>query len=150
MTFKTYFIAVGLSIFATATPAAFASESEAALMASCLALGKAPNTEAGQLCELYQQGYIAGALATDSANAEELARAGAAESEFMKRALRTRVGSRDAANSPMVFLHFCLPVEKPIDNVIGTLRSYLVPGISSMALLNKILYDALRVEYPCN
>ena len=150
MMIKNYLLAVGVSVATILTPAAFASESEAALMASCLALGKAANSEAGQLCELYQQGYIAGALATDLANAEELARAGAAESEFMKRALRTRVGSRDAANSPTIFLHFCLPDDQPIDNVISTLRSHLIPDIDNMAALNKVLYGALRVEYPCN
>ena len=123
---------------------ASASETEPDLVRSCLALPA--GSDGRGLCELYIQGYIAGAVATDAANAQELA---GTSSDFMQRALQTRAGSRESASAPAEFLHFCLPARLEPDAVIPRLGKHLPKTIEDMGQINSALYGALRLEYPC-
>ena len=133
------------SIAATTTPS-----SEQSLLTSCEALSDDPNQETAILCNYYVQGYIAGTLANDAANAIELAEAGRELSSFMERAYRTRIGSKEGRIGTSRFLHFCISEDASVSLVISRLSEHLSPPIKTIKVLRERLYSALQAEYPCS
>ncbi len=123
---------------------------EQPLLDSCTALAVDPAQQSATLCNYYVQGYVSGAAVNDRRNAAELADASRQWSAFMQRVYRTRVGSKDERAEATPFLHFCIPRDAELSEVIGRLSTHLAEPIATARLLRETLYDALQQEYPCS
>lgn len=141
---KSAFISLALGFTSVSASAALLQVHEEALLSSCQVLHKTPEALEATACSTYINGFLDGALVTDANNADELKQV--ANSGFMARALRTRLGERESEQS---FLHFCVPTSMMKAEIIEQLAPYLTGDISEAKQLKASIYQGLKKQFPC-
>jgi hypothetical protein len=141
---KNTIISITLGLTSLSASAALLQVHEKALLKSCQVLNVTPAALEATSCSTYINGFLDGALVTDANNADELK--DVANSGFMERALRTRLGERATEQS---FLHFCVPKAMAKAEVIETLAPYLSKTIADADQLKSSIFQGLKQEFPC-
>lgn len=97
------------------------------------------------VCHTYIEGYLDGALVTDAAILETVARNEGKTSEFVKRAYLTRVGN-DRRNIPATALaHFCLPESVNRPDIVRAIGHALKAADITSDTISEAVYE----QYPC-
>lgn len=122
---------------------------EELLLASCRALNSSQSAESTQPCKYYIDGFIAGAVATDTVNSIERTEEVKNLSAFVERAYRTRMGEVDSRAQATQFMHFCVPDDAAKESVITKLSKHFTHSIETTDMLKTTVYKALSTEYPC-
>ena len=99
----------------------------------------------------YVNGFLDGAVATDSRVAENVAEEIESSETFTQRAIRTRVVNRMKTYGASVYAAFCVGQPVPIADVVSH-------GIEELArydelegiLVQSVVYASLRRHYPCS
>lgn len=101
-------------------------------------------------CLLYLQGYIDGAVATDSRVVQNVADLYERNESFSQRAIRTRIQSRLERLGAPSFAGFCIPDPVDIVAVVKTLHDYVLahPEAGDMDG-GEVVLESLREAYPC-
>ncbi|WP_286240873.1 Rap1a/Tai family immunity protein [Neptuniibacter halophilus] len=131
-------------IISQTASAALLQVHEEQLLSSCQALKQRPAAVEAAACATYINGFIDGALLTDSENATELQSAD--QEDFMSRALRTRLGGREGEGH---FLHFCVPAERARAEIIQQIAPHIAGGNAGVSQLKASIYEGLKAELPC-
>ena len=147
MTLRNYLLAA-LGMVALSTPAVVYAEGEltaAALRDKCAG---AASTDR-EVCQVYLQGFVDGALSTDPKVAVNVANEAARSSETLtERAIRTRVRDRLARYGASVYAEFCPPNPLPVTLLEKAFVSGAEEAPPSL-LARELLYDVVRTEFPC-
>ena len=102
-----------------------------------------------QICQVYLQGFVDGALSTDAKVAVNVADEVERGAETLtERAIRTRVRDRLARYGASVYADFCPPDPLPVtllESAIVKDGQQAVPE----QLARDLLYDVVRREFPC-
>lgn len=114
------------------------------LLKSCKVLKVNPSDISAAACATYINGFLDGALITDSENAVEMEQI--SKGSFMDRALKTRLGPKENQRD---FLHFCIPVKMEKADVIEKLAHYLPQNSEGVNRLKAFIYQGLKAEFPC-
>lgn len=142
--------AMGISLaafFVASHPATFAWNDQ--VTQACTHEGHAATEIEIAICHAYIEGFLDGAVITDTAIIASVSDADPEESDYLKRAYMTRVGSYNPKLPATALAHFCLPE--------GTMRSDVVAAIAEAIALDKgaaedvsaSLYNILQANYPC-
>jgi hypothetical protein len=100
-------------------------------------------------CHAYIEGFLDGALVTDTAIVQSVEEDDAVVSDFFERAYRTRV-NRERRQLPATALaHFCIPEASDRAGVVETIATALIEGSDSPRAISDRLYDILQEKYPC-
>ena len=116
---------------------------------ACTHEGRAATAAETAVCHAYIEGFLDGAIITDTAIIESVAEAGSEESDYFKRAYMTRVGSNTRIRPATALAHFCLPEGTERDNVVETIATALAEKTSTGSDVSKSLYTILQTSYPC-
>jgi hypothetical protein len=101
------------------------------------------------VCHTYIEGYLDGALVTDAAVVETVARSEGETSEFVKRAYLTRVGSKRKNLPATALAHFCLPESVTRPDIVGSIGDALKSADIISDTLSEAVYEILKKQYPC-
>jgi hypothetical protein len=116
---------------------------------ACTHEGRAATAEETAVCHAYIEGFLDGAIITDTAIIESVADNESAESDYFKRAYLTRVGSNSRILPPTALAHFCLPEGTERDNVVTTIATAMAEKSASGSDVSQSLYNILKASYPC-
>ena len=142
-----FWITIGLLVIPTASRAAINAEE---FVQSCTSQVKSDE----RYCKIYLQGFVDGAITTDPKVAERVVKeaknaGGEGISDFMARALKTRVSQQLERFGASYFADFCLP---EIDPELIILQSIKLEADSSTVKRGPArdwVYDFLKTHYPC-
>jgi hypothetical protein len=149
--------AVGTLVLATAlladAPARAVEVLSAGELAShCARLETDPDGVDGQYCIRYIQGFIDGAVATDTRVMLNAETGTTQEETFTERAMRTRAPSRADRFRAARLAGFCLgdplPLREVVDVVVADLAE-LTGDAASAEPAMEVVYASLREHYPC-
>jgi hypothetical protein len=101
------------------------------------------------ICRAYMEGFLDGAITTDTAMIESVTKADSDESDFFKRAYMTRVGSNSRALPATALAHFCLPDGTQRNQVVTTIASAIPREPQPGSEVAQSLYNILKASYPC-
>lgn len=107
------------------------------------------SAEEQAICHAYMEGFLDGAIITDSAIVKSVAVADSDMSDFFKRAYLTRVGSNSRALPPTALAHFCLPDGTQRAQLVTTIANTIPKEPQSGSDVAQSLYNTLRASYPC-
>ncbi len=138
---------VSLSAFVTSNDE---PDDERRLLASCQTLTTSTEQVDSKPCIYFLKGFLAGASATETVIASYLSEGSIEPSSFTQRAYRTRVGKEAGQTSLTPLTHVCLPDEESETRIIRLLSMQRSPPIDSTKMLRDRIYNALKVEYPCD
>jgi len=116
---------------------------------ACRHEGRAATAPETAVCHAYIEGFLDGAIITDTAIIESVAEAGSEESDYFKRAYMTRVGSNTRIRPATALAHFCLPEGTERNNVVDTIATALAKKTSTGSDVSTSLYNILQTSYPC-
>ncbi|WP_223787763.1 hypothetical protein [Marinicella meishanensis] len=131
------------------TNQAQAASAEEALVASCEGFIESNVIPEDSVCYEYINGFIDGAVLTDSAIIENLTKEEKQFSSFFERAYKTRVGNTRKPIPPTYFAKFCLPEEQSRKVIIENLIHELDAKIIKQQSFKQTLYDTLKRVYSC-
>lgn len=145
--------ALGIAAMFFSAPYAWPVEALSAreFILHCAAFPDAVDTPDDQYCIRYIQGFIDGAVATDTRVMMNLEAENARNETFSERAIRTRAPDHKARERASIYAEFCLgdPVSlrEVVDKVVTNLyqRKHLAPELTA----RKAVYASLRNNYPC-
>ena len=144
---------LGLAVLLLQIPTTAAVEilSASELKDHCKVLPAAPESTDGQYCIRYIQGFIDGAVATDSRVMLNLESEYEREETYTERAMRTRAPSRRVSERAAVYAEFCLGDPVSLAEVVKKVVSSLGKSHTSDSELTarEAVYAALRAHYPC-
>jgi len=103
---------------------------------------------AQQRCEFYISGFIDGSLSTDPAVAQAVIADATELSDWMRRAMRNRVGTKMERMGSIVYASVCLPPDSSLHQITQTLLANATPPKSG-EIARAWLYDNLRSVFPC-
>ncbi|WP_395375220.1 Rap1a/Tai family immunity protein [Marinicella sp. W31] len=130
---------------------AIAENAEEALVKSCNKYIKADDLPEDSVCYEYINGFIDGAILTDSAIIDTLSSRSETEgSDFFKRAYKTRLGSRGKTPPATYFAKFCLPENGDRHEIVRSLVHALDGEAFMKTPFRELLYDALKKTYVCD
>lgn len=118
------------------------------LVSHCKVLPEQPESLDGQYCIRYIQGFIDGAVVTDTRVLLNIESEQNRKETYSERAMRTR-SARDRAAK---YAEYCLgdpvPLREVVENVVNDLnqRKYTEEGVEAAS----VVYASLRKNYPCN
>ncbi len=135
---------MGVWLWSQGATAALLQIHEDQLLSSCQSLKQNSAALEAASCATYINGFLDGALLTDSDNASELQEV--ARDDFISRALRTRLGGRAGDGG---FLHFCVPAERARADIIEQLVPHLPEEAGGVDQLRASVYRGLKAEFPC-
>jgi len=101
------------------------------------------------ICHAYIEGFLDGAIITDTAIIESVSEADTDESEFFKRAYKTRVGTKTSAMPATALAHFCLPEGTERAQVVSMIATAIAEDTQAVANVAESLYSILKASYPC-
>ena len=117
------------------------------LVSHCKVLPEQPESLDGQYCIRYIQGFIDGAVVTDTRVLLNIESEQDRKETYSERAMRTR-SARDRAAK---YAEYCLgdpvPLREVVENVVNDLnqRKYTEEGVEAAS----VVYASLRKNYPC-
>jgi len=127
-----------------------AENDEEALIKSCQQYIKADDLPEDSVCYEYINGFIDGAVITDTAIIENIAAESEMQgSDFFRRAYKTRLGDRGKNPPPTYFAKFCLPEAVTRHDIVRTLVQSLDGNALSKTPFREQLYTALKKVYAC-
>ena len=141
----------GIALLASPAATAVEALTSAELASHCLYLESDPSGVDGQQCIRYIQGFIDGAVATDSRVMLEAENELQGKESFSERAARTRVPSLLDRTRAAQFAGFCLGDPLPLRNVINTVVNDLkiMPTNRGPEPAMETVYASLRKHFPC-
>ncbi len=101
------------------------------------------------ICHAYMEGFLDGAITTDTAMIESVTEADSGQSDFFKRAYLTRVGSKSRALPATALAHFCLPDGTERIQVVNAIASAIPREPQPGSDVAQSLYNTLKASYPC-
>jgi len=107
-------------------------------------------TTPSEACSAYIEGFLDGALVTDTAIVESVTAQDSVTSDYFKRAYMTRVSQQRLPLPATALAHFCLPESTPRAEVVETLASELSARAGGGSELSLSLYDIIKDRYPCD
>ena len=122
------------------------------LASHCVLYPKSPDSIDGQFCVRYIQGFIDGAIATDSQVMLNV------EADILKdketiteRALRTRVATQSSQQRAEQYAEYCLGEEIELLEIVNKVVESLVARgeIEPTILARRLVYGTLKKNYPC-
>jgi hypothetical protein len=116
---------------------------------ACTHEGLNVSAEEIAICHAYMEGFLDGAITTDTAMIESVTKADSDESDFFKRAYMTRVGSNSRALPATALAHFCLPDGTQRNQVVTTIASAMPREPQPGSDVAQSLYNILKASYPC-
>tara|TARA_R110002110_G_scaffold415561_1_gene650782 strand:- start:83025 stop:83501 length:477 start_codon:yes stop_codon:yes gene_type:complete len=146
-------IAFGGAMSVLLPQGASAQEHQAEVVRSCVA-GQDGDAVAMALCSSYIEGFLDGALVTDTAIVNNISsgKGGAEASDFMTRAYQTRVGSSRGVLPATYLAEFCLPADLPRSSLVERLAKLLASHRFDTAKRETVadaLYDEIKRSFPC-
>ena len=123
------------------------------LLGSCRALGYQADlvgtTNSASACHYYIQGILANAYFSDSTGAVSFNDGNTQALSYVQRAYKTRIGTRNNTQNPVLSNDFCLPESESMNQVIKALSKPLQSEINSYKDLNTKIFYTLKAQYPC-
>ena len=116
---------------------------------ACVHEGHSASAGETAICHAYIEGFLDGAIITDTAIIESVSEADSAESDFFKRAYQSRVGSSSSALPATALAHFCLQEGTERAQVVTTIANAIAEDTQSGADVAQSLYSILKASYPC-
>jgi hypothetical protein len=116
---------------------------------ACAHDGHSATAEETAICHAYIEGFLDGAVITDTAIIESVSEADSADSDFFKRAYNTRVGSSSSALPATALAHFCLPEGTERAQVVTMIANAIAEYTQSGSDVAQSLYGILKASYPC-
>ncbi len=120
------------------------------LVVHCEQLDAKPDSIDGAYCLRYIQGFIDGAIETDTRILKSLTND--SKGGFTERATRTRIPGRSSSDRPGELAGFCLDDSLPLRDVVNTVVADLIvldKREKSTTLARVAVDDSLRQHYPC-
>ena len=136
-------------ILSHVTQQADAASAEEALVDSCSGYIESNVIPEDSVCYEYINGFIDGAVLTDSAIIENLTKEEKQFSSFFERAYKTRVGNTRKTVPATYFAKFCLPEEQSRKQIIENLIHELDVAVIQQQSFKQTLYDTLKRVYSC-
>ncbi|MEJ2255941.1 MAG: Rap1a/Tai family immunity protein [Woeseiaceae bacterium] len=146
-------------VFALAISALVCSDADAVevltaseLASHCEAYPDDPESDDGEYCVRYIQGFIDGAIATDVRVMLNMEAEKDEEETFTERAIRTRIIDRDMLLRASGYAEFCLGDPVPLAEVVSRVVADLdqrIKATDSSGTARDAVYESLRRNYPC-
>ena len=139
---------IGLLTMSTAVKADFKSD----IISSCKAYQQGKDKNEINACKLYIDGFIDSSLLTEDGVVKPKAmieRTAPEQSDFLKRAYRTRVLTTSSMLSHEDTHQFCIPREYDRKEIASSIAKSM--DISQLAhkQLKQVLFETLIAEFPC-
>lgn len=142
--------AVSLALFVAVPTRATGVDNGDDLAGTCRDYRQGPSTPEALTCAAYIQGFLGGALATDSVVEASVRALYENRSDFMKRAVSSRAPGPSGKLHSNIHAHYCLPVEETLGAVIDGFNAYAATGNTPGSVAaHDYLYSALQQLYPC-
>lgn len=145
---KLYWVTV-ISLILGFNHQATAENAEEALVKSCRGFIESNSIPEDSVCFEYINGFIDGAVLTDTAIIENITKEDKEFSTFFQRAYKTRVGKPKRTIPPTYFAKFCLPEETSRKMIIENLIHELDADVLNKQSFKQTLYDTLKRVYSC-
>ncbi|MFC3193904.1 Rap1a/Tai family immunity protein [Marinicella sediminis] len=141
-------IAVFTALFAVFNNS-HAASAEEAVVDSCSAYITSQVIPEDSVCYEYINGFIDGAILTDSAIIENITKEKEEFSSFFKRAYKTRVGLTRNQVPATYYAKFCLPEDQSRKAIVEELIHQLDASLVGKQSFRDTLYDTLKRVYAC-
>lgn len=128
---------------------AHAASAEEAVVSSCASYITSQEIPEDSVCYEYINGFIDGAILTDSAIIENITKEKEEFSSFFKRAYKTRVGRTRNEVPVTYYAKFCLPEEMSRKAIIEELIHELDEQVIGKQSFRNTLYDTMKRVYAC-
>lgn len=117
---------------------------------ACTQKGLNVSAEEKAICQAYMEGFLDGAIITDTAMIQPVTEADSDKSSFFKRAYATRVGSSSRTLPATTLAHFCLPDGMERTQVVSAITNAIPGEPQPGSDVAQSLYNILKASYPCN
>ena len=146
--FRRHFIGFSLAaLFSLGHPLAFAWNDQ--VTQACTHEGHAATEAEIAICHAYIEGFLDGAVITDTAVIASVGEGAPEESDYLKRAYMTRMGSYNPKLPATALAHFCLPQGMERKQVVETLATAIALDESAAEDVSFSLYNVLQASFPC-
>lgn len=146
--FRRHFIGFSLAaLFSLGHPLAFAWNDQ--VTQACTHEGHAATEAEIAICHAYIEGFLDGAVITDTAVIASVGEGAPEESDYLKRAYMTRMGSYNPKLPATALAHFCLPQGMERKQVVETLATAIALDESAAEDVSIALYNVLQASFPC-
>lgn len=146
--FRRHLIGFSLAaLFSLGHPLAFAWNDQ--VTQACTHEGHAATEAEIAICHAYIEGFLDGAVITDTAVIASVGEGAPEESDYLKRAYMTRMGSYNPKLPATALAHFCLPQGVERKQVVETLATAIALDESAAEDVSIALYNVLQASFPC-
>lgn len=101
------------------------------------------------LCHAYIEGFLDGAILTDTAIVDDMEGESSTESDYLRRAYMTRLGYGRGRLPATALAHFCLPEERPRGEVVAEIADTLDIPHAGEGGVAEAVYDIIKSKFPC-
>ena len=119
------------------------------VVAACSDAENGGNEASRAVCHAYIEGFLDGALVTDTAIVRNVGGEEDMFSNYTMRALRTRVGEVRAPLPATFLADFCLPEESERRSVVQDLAEELATLDFAAEPITEAVYRQIKESYPC-
>jgi len=116
---------------------------------ACTHEGHAATEAEIAICHAYIEGFLDGAVITDTAVIASVGEGAPEESDYLKRAYMTRMGSYNPKLPATALAHFCLPQGMERKQVVETIATAIALDESAAEDVSISLYNVLQASFPC-
>jgi len=146
--FRRHFTGFSLAaLFSLGHPLAFAWNDQ--VTQACTHEGHAATEAEIAICHAYIEGFLDGAVITDTAVIASVGEGAPEESDYLKRAYMTRMGSYNPKLPATALAHFCLPQGMERKQVVETIATAIALDESAAEDVSISLYNVLQASFPC-
>lgn len=135
------------AFFSISHPVAHAWNDE--VSKACVQQGLAATAAETAICHAYIEGFLDGAVITDTAIIASVTAEEVADSEYLQRAYKTRVGSYNPKLPATALAQFCLPSGKERSEIVTTIATAIGEDKDAAKDISISLYSILKSYYPC-
>jgi hypothetical protein len=140
--------AIGLLAMSTAVKADFKSD----IISSCKAYQQGEDKSEINACKLYIDGFIDSSLLNDDGVVKPKAmieRTAPEQSDFLKRAYRTRILTTSSMLSNEDAYQFCIPREYDRKEIASSIAKSMDINQLANKQLKQVLFETLIADFPC-
>ncbi|MBA6342028.1 hypothetical protein H4J59_13620 [Colwellia sp. MB02u-10] len=140
--------AIGLLAMSTAVKADFKSD----IISSCKAYQQGEDKSEINACKLYIDGFIDSSLLNDGGVVKPKAmieRTAPQQSDFLKRAYRTRVLTTSSMLSNEEAYQFCIPREYDRKEIASSIAKSMDINQLAHKQLKQVIFETLIADFPC-
>jgi len=141
-------VTIGLLTMSTAVKADFKSD----IISSCKAYQQGEDKSEINACKLYIDGFIDSSLLTENGVVKPKAiieRIAPQQSDFLKRAYRTRVLTTSSMLSNEEAHQFCIPREYDRREIASSIAKSMDINQLAHKQLKQVLFETLIADFPC-